>query len=93
MNEKELYQQKMQAQLDEWNADVAKLKARASGASADAQLKINDQVEALQPHMEQAKAQLAVLADAADDGWDTGKDNLDSAWKSLKTAVSDLAKS
>jgi hypothetical protein len=38
MNEKELYQQKKQAQLDEWKAEVDKLKAKASGASADAQM-------------------------------------------------------
>lgn len=31
MNERELYKQKFQAQLDEWKADIAKLKAKASG--------------------------------------------------------------
>jgi len=34
MNEKELFRQKFQAQLDEWKADIAKLKAKASGAEA-----------------------------------------------------------
>jgi hypothetical protein len=33
-----LYQQKKQSQLDEWQAEVDKLKAKALGASADAQL-------------------------------------------------------
>jgi len=46
MNEKELFKQKFQAQLDEWKADIAKLKAKASGAEADVQIAINKQVEA-----------------------------------------------
>ena len=29
MNDKELYQQKMQARLDEWKAEVDKLKAKS----------------------------------------------------------------
>jgi len=45
MNEKELFRQKFQAQLDEWKADIAKLKAKASGAEADVQIAINKQVE------------------------------------------------
>jgi len=32
MSEKELYQQKLQAQLDEWKAEIDKLKAKAAGA-------------------------------------------------------------
>lgn len=35
MNEKELYKQKFHSQLDEWKADINKLKAKASGAKAD----------------------------------------------------------
>jgi len=89
MDEKELYQQKMQSQLDEWNAQVAKLKAQASGASADAQLKLNQQVESLQPYIDQAKGQLAALGDATEDNWEAGKKSLESAWGSLKTKISD----
>jgi hypothetical protein len=52
MTDKELYQQKKQAQLDEWRAEVNKLKARASGASADAQLEMNKQIKALESRIE-----------------------------------------
>ena len=91
MDDKELYQQKMQSQLDEWNADLDKLKAQAAGASADAQLQLNQQVEALQPYVDQAKAKLAALGDATEDGWETGKQSLESAWGSLKGKISDAA--
>jgi hypothetical protein len=56
MDDKQLYQKKMQSQLDEWSAELDKLKAKASGANADVQLQINKQVEGLQPYVDQAKA-------------------------------------
>jgi cell division septum initiation protein DivIVA len=45
MNEKDLLQQKKQAQMNEDMADAAKLKAELSGASADTQLEINQQLK------------------------------------------------
>lgn len=89
MDDKELYQQKMQSQLDEWTADVAKLKAKAAGASADAQLQINQQVDALQPYIDRAKTQLDALGDTTEASWEAGKKSLESAWDSLKTKIGD----
>jgi hypothetical protein len=64
VSEKELYQQKKQAQLDEWKAEVDKLKSKASGASADAQMELNKQIEAFEGKIEKGKAKLAEIADA-----------------------------
>ena len=36
MGMKEAYQQKLEAQLDEWTADINKMKAKADKADADA---------------------------------------------------------
>lgn len=91
MSDKELYQQKMQAQLDEWKAEVDKLKAKASGASADAQLEMNKQIKALESKIEEGKAKLSELAKAGEDAWESIKDGVESAWGSLKSAVSDAA--
>lgn len=91
MNEKELYQQKRQAQLDEWKAEVDKLKAKASGASADAQLELNREIEALEGRIEQGRAKIAELAEASDDAWESIKDGVESAWDSMKSAFSDAA--
>jgi len=89
MNERELYKQKFQAQLDEWKADIAKLKAKASGAEADVQLAMNKQVEALEHKLEDARAKLSELAGASEEAWDSVKMRAESAWVSLKSAVSD----
>jgi len=78
MNDKKLYQQKKQAQLDEWRAEIDKLKAKASGASAETQLEINNKIKALEIEFEEGKTKLSQLAEAGDDAWD-----------SLKSAASD----
>jgi chromosome segregation ATPase len=92
MKDKELYQQKKQAQLDEWKAEIDKLKAKASGASADAQLGMNKQIKALETKIEENKAKLSELAKAGEDAWESIKEGMDSAWDSMKSAVSDTAK-
>ena len=56
MNEKALYQQKKQAQLDEWKADIAKLKAKAEGASAETQLAMNEQLKGLQARIDEGNS-------------------------------------
>lgn len=91
MNERELYQKKKQAQLDGWVAEVDKLRAKAAGASADAQLELNKKVEALEVKIEERKAKLAEIADASDDAWESIKDGLESAWDSMESALGDAA--
>lgn len=87
MNEKELYRQKYQAQLDEWKADVAKLKARTAGAKADAQIEMNKHIKVLDHRMQEAGAKLAELAAASEEGWDSVRKNVESTWAALKAGV------
>jgi len=91
MMDKELYQRKMQAQLDEWKADVDKLRARASRASADTQLKMNEQINALDIKIAEGKVKLSELSAAGEDAWESIREGVESAWDSLKSAVSDAA--
>jgi len=91
MKDKELYQQKMQAQLDEWKADVDKLRARASRAGADTQLKMNAQISALDSNIAEGKARLSELSRAGEDAWESIREGVESAWDVLRSAVSDAA--
>ncbi len=91
MSAKELYQQKKQAQLDEWQAELDKLKAKASGASADAQLELNKEIEELEGKIEHGKAKLAELAEASEGAWGSVKVGVESAWDSMKSSFSDAA--
>lgn len=91
MDEKALYQQKKQAQLDEWSADLAKFKAKASGASADAQLEMHKQIKTLETLMQDGKDKLDELSKASEGTIDSIKHGLEGAWESTKTTFSDAA--
>ena len=88
MNDRELYRQKYQAQLDGLKADVAKLKARAAGAKADAQIEMNRHLGELDARMHEAGARLAELAAASEEKWDATRKNVESSWEALKAGVS-----
>ena len=92
MNDKMLFQQKKQAQLDEWRAEVEILKAKASGVSADIQLELNHKIDQLDTKLEEGKRKLKDLEDAGEDVWESVVDGVENAWDSMKTAVSDAAK-
>jgi len=91
MSEKELYRQKYQAQLDGWKADVAKLKARAAGAKADAQIEMNKHIKELDHKMHEAGAKLSELAAASEERWDAVRKNVETTWDALKAGVSAAA--
>lgn len=91
MNERELYKQKKQAQLDQWKAELFKLKAKASEASADTKLKMNSQIKGLESKVEEGKTRLSAIEDAGEEEWKTVKEGLESAWDSMKSAFSDAA--
>ncbi len=91
MNDRKLYQQKKEAQLNEWQADIDKIKAKTSMASADVQIEMNKQIDVLEKKIDEGKAKLSDLADAADDMYESAKEGVESAWDSLKTTLSSAA--
>jgi len=91
MSMKEAYEQKLQAQLDEWGAEIDKLKAKAESAEADAQLEHYKRIEELRSMQESAANKIAELKDAGDDAWEDLKAGIDSAWDSLGNALKSAA--
>ena len=87
MSMKEAYEQKLQAQLDEWNAEIDTLKARADKAEADAQLKYYKEIEELRSMQATANEKLASLKAASDDAWEDLKAGIESSWDSLASAL------
>lgn len=84
---KESYQKKLQAELDQWSADIDKLKAKANKAESDIKLEYYEQVEALRVKQEEAKEKLSELKAASDDAWEDLKAGTESAWHALGNAV------
>ena len=88
---KEAYEKKLQAQLDEWSADIDKLKAKADSAEADVQLEYYKQIEELRSMQETAVDKLIELKDASDDAWEDIKAGIESTWDSLGNALNSFA--
>jgi chromosome segregation ATPase len=91
MKDKELYERKIQAQLDEWRADLDKLKARAAQASADSQLEMNRRIENAESRIAEGKAKLEEVRHASDEAWGSLREGVESAWESIATGFRDAA--
>lgn len=87
--ERELYRQKAEAQLAEWQAEIDKLKAKASEADADARLEVRERIDALQEQVEEGRSRLEELAESGEDAWESFKGGVESAWESLKKGFRD----
>jgi len=86
MSKKQAYEKKLQAQLDEWSAQIDRLKAKADGKAADEQLEYYQRIEELESMKQSANKKLNELKKASDDAWEDVKVGIDSAWDSLSAA-------
>jgi len=91
MSMKDAYEKKLQSQLDEWSADIDKLKAKADNAEADTQLEYYKQIEELRTMQETADEKLAELKDSSDDAWEDLKAGVENAQDSLAHAMKSAA--
>ena len=89
MSTKDEYTAKLKAQLDEWEDDLADLRAIAAAASADVKDKIDLQIAELKVKWDEADARRRELLDAADDRWDDLEDAMEAKWADLKAGVKD----
>ena len=86
MERKDLYQEKMEAQLKEWQAKIDELTAKAQQASADAKLQYKKQMDVLRPKLEAAQQKLQELKTSGKNAGDNIKTGMEAAWNELKTA-------
>jgi uncharacterized coiled-coil DUF342 family protein len=87
MSTKQAYEKKLQAKLDEWNAEIDKLKAKANSAEADAQLEYNRQIDELRTKQNEAQKKLDELKEASEDAWKDLKAGIENAWDSLGSSI------
>jgi chromosome segregation ATPase len=87
MGIKDAYQEKIQAELREWQARIDTLKARADKARAEKKVEYYEQIETLRNKREQARQKLEELQAAGDSAWEDLKAGVDSALEDLGQAV------
>ena len=60
-DKRKAYEEKLDAQLKEWNAQIALLKAKAENAEADAKIDLYKTIDALEHKQNKAKMKLQEL--------------------------------
>jgi multidrug resistance efflux pump len=80
------YEEKFDAQLKEWSAQIALLKAKADTARAEAKIEYYKTIETLQGKQDAARTKLQELRAAGDDAWEDLKTGAEKIWADVKTA-------
>jgi predicted nuclease with TOPRIM domain len=84
MGLKEAYQEKIEAQLKEWSAKITELKAKADKTSADAKIKLYQELDDLKARKEAAQQKLNEIKAASAEKWESLKTASDKAVEDLK---------
>lgn len=87
MSKRDVYVEKMKAKLDEINAEVSRLEAKADGAEADLKIKYNDEIKKLKDKRDNAQKSLKEFQQAGDSAWQDLKAGLQGAWDILDESV------
>jgi chromosome segregation ATPase len=87
MSARDEYIQKMKAKLDELNAEISRLEAKAQGAKADLRLRYGDEIRKLEARREEAEARLAEFRQAGENAWQDLKIGIQSAWDILEESI------
>ncbi len=87
MADKEAYVQKLHAKIDEWNAEIDKLKAKAEQAEADARADYNEEVKNLKSKRRQTEKKLSEVREAGEGAWEDLKAGTQSAMDAMEAAL------
>ena len=87
---KEAYQQKAEAKLEEFQANLNRARAQAKGASADARLAMEKRIDKLKNKVAEGRKQLGEMGDAADDVRENLSKNLDDTWDQLSSDIKNV---
>jgi hypothetical protein len=86
---KQLYQHRMEIQLENLSARIDGLKAKTVQAKASEKIKYYDKIEALTAKQKEANSKLQMLKYTSEDAWQGVKVDVESAVHELQNAFND----
>ncbi len=86
MNKRDQYLEKLKAQLDEWNAEVAKWEAKNRSAQAGMRIEYEKQLEAFRRQRDQGLEQMRKVQAETGDAWVDLVRGADDAWAKMREA-------
>jgi hypothetical protein len=84
---REQYQEKIEATLKDWGAEIEKLRGKADKLGADARVKYKDQIDDLHARQEAARKTLEELKKTGGDAWEDLRKGAEAALDELKRGV------
>jgi uncharacterized coiled-coil DUF342 family protein len=87
MSNREEYIHKMEAKLDEWNAEIDRLAAKVGEVSADFKHECREQIESLRAKQSIAQLKIEELKHSGEGAWGDLKTGIEHAWTSVGEAI------
>lgn len=87
MENREKYIEKFKAKMDEWRSDIDKLEAKARGATANAKIKYEKELETLKKYYNEAGKKLDNLQRSGREKWEELRHETEEVSKKLKSAI------
>ena len=87
MSKRDEYVEKLKAQLDQWNTEVAKWEAKAQKTQADVRVEYEKQLGELRRQRDQALEQMKRVQAATGDAWVDLVRGADEAWAKMREAL------
>jgi len=92
MDQKQAYQEKIKANLEELQAQIDFVKSKAHQVSADAQIEYNRKANELEARAGAVRAQLKELMKATEDGWEKIKSQIEESAQQLRRDLEGMTK-
>jgi predicted ATP-binding protein involved in virulence len=90
-DKRKIYEEKLDAQLKEWSAQIALLKTKADNAKAEVKIDYYKTIESLQHKQNDARTKLQELKAAGDEAWGDIKTGAEKVWAEVKAAYHDAS--
>ncbi|MFZ1614410.1 MAG: hypothetical protein WAT51_09585 [Holophaga sp.] len=87
-NKRLAYEEKMDAQLKEWSAEIALLSAKADKAKAEAKIEYYRTIETLVAKHDSARTKLLEIRASSEDAWEDLKVSAEKIWNEVKSGIS-----
>ena len=84
MDRRKAYEEKIEAQLQEWSAKIALFDAKASVAKAETKIEYYKTIDHLRGRQSAARTKLQELVDAGDEAWEDLKIGAENVWTDVK---------
>ena len=90
MSIRDVYEKKLQAQLDEWNTELEAFKEKAEQAETNLQLEYYTLIDELNLKLDEAHKKLQLLKQTGDETWEEFKADVEPTWDSLEDLIKSI---